>query len=61
MGALPKRKISKQRKNNRRSHHHMGNGKPTLVKDPKTGKLLPPHTINPITGEYRGRKILKVE
>lgn len=57
MGALPKRKISKQRKNQRRSH--LALVLPKLTRDPKTGMLLPRHTINPITGEYRGKKLQK--
>lgn len=59
MGAVPKRKISKQRKNNRRSHHALNVSK--LVKDKKTGKLIPPHTINPETGEYKGKKVKNVD
>jgi large subunit ribosomal protein L32 len=59
MGALPKRKISKQRKNNRRSHHALN--LPALVKDPKTGHLIPPHTVNPYTGEYKGKKVKNID
>jgi len=58
MGALPKRKISKQRKKKRRSHQALS--RPTLVRDKKSGKLIPPHTINPYTGEYKGKKLINV-
>lgn len=59
MGALPKRKISKQRKGNRRSHHKID--LPSLTRDPKTGLLIPLHTINPTTGEYKGKKVQKAK
>lgn len=59
MGALPKRKISKQRKRKRRSHH--GLEVPHLVRDKKTGKLKPSHTVDPVTGKYDDKKIVSVD
>jgi large subunit ribosomal protein L32 len=41
MGALPKRKISKQRKGNRRSHNALT--APAVVNCPKCGKPKRPH------------------
>ena len=58
MGAVPKRKISKQRKRNRRSHHALNI--PNLIVDKETGKLVQPHRVNEETGKYRGKKVAKV-
>jgi large subunit ribosomal protein L32 len=55
--ALPKRKISKGRKGRRRANKNAQ--KPQLVKDPKTGDLVPPHEVNKKTGKYKGKKIQK--
>lgn len=59
MPAVPKRKHSKRRKNNRRSHDALK--LPVLVKDPKTGHMVLPHRVNPNTGEYKGKKVVKVD
>lgn len=58
MGALPKRKISKSRRNKRRSHHAL----PTmhLVPCPNCGEMRRPHRMCPNCGTYRGRQILEV-
>jgi large subunit ribosomal protein L32 len=32
---------------------------PAYVEDKKSGELHRPHHINPVTGEYNGRKVLK--
>jgi len=59
MGAVPKRKISKQRRNNRRAHHALV--KPALVKDKESGKLIRPHTVSKKTGMYKGEEVIKVD
>jgi large subunit ribosomal protein L32 len=41
MGALPKRRISKRRKGNRRSHYALAN--PAMSVCPKCGKVKRPH------------------
>lgn len=58
MGALPKRKISKQRKNNRRSHHALT--KPNLVACKECKSLRLPHTVCANCGTYKGVKVLQV-
>lgn len=59
MGALPKRKISKQRKGNRRSHDALK--KPALVVDKETGELRRPHRVSKKTGRYAGKEIEAVK
>ncbi|MBN1331626.1 50S ribosomal protein L32 [Candidatus Dojkabacteria bacterium] len=58
MGALPKRKISKQRKNKRRAHHALK--QIPLVRETESGKLKRPHYISPKTGRYKGEEIKEV-
>lgn len=58
MGALPKRKISKQRKHNRRSHHALQ--LPTLTKCEECKAMKPTHTVCPNCGTYKGVQVLKV-
>lgn len=50
MAALPKRKISKQRKNNRRAHHALK--KPAVVKCPKCKSPKRPHFACETCGYY---------
>ncbi len=57
MGALPKRKISKGRKNRRRSHHALKT--PNLVKCPNCGKLKRPHQACPNCGKYKDKEYIK--
>ncbi|MCA9383722.1 50S ribosomal protein L32 [Candidatus Dojkabacteria bacterium] len=59
MGALPKRKISKQRKRNRRSHHAID--VPTLVKCPDCNSMKLPHQVCQECGTYKGIQVLQVE
>jgi large subunit ribosomal protein L32 len=54
--AVPKRKTSKSRRNQRRSHHaleHM-----PYREDKETGEYHRPHHIDLETGMYRGRQVL---
>jgi len=44
---------------NRRSHHALGN--PALTTDKKTGAVSMRHRVSPITGEYKGRKVIEVK
>ncbi len=56
---VPKRRTSKQRKNNRRSHHSL---KITgLVKDKVTGLLRRSHRVCKQTGTYKNKDIIKVD
>jgi large subunit ribosomal protein L32 len=57
MGALPKRRISKQRKNNRRAHDALK--KPAVVKCPKCGKPRRPHFECKYCGHYGPKPVKK--
>ena len=59
MGALPKRKISKQRKGHRRAHHAL-NG-PTLTKCDKCNSEKLPHHVCTVCGTYKGVQVIKAE
>jgi len=54
--AVPKKKVSKSRRNMRRSHHAL----PTMafVECKNCGELKRPHHIDLKTGTYRGRQVL---
>jgi len=58
MGALPKRKISKQRKNQRRSHHALS--EPTLVTCKECNAKRLAHNVCPKCGTFKGVKVLQV-
>ena len=59
MGALPKRKISKQRKGNRRSHDAIKN--PGLSICPTCKKEKAAHAVCPNCGSYKGTQVIKVK
>jgi large subunit ribosomal protein L32 len=54
--AVPKRKTSKSRRNNRRSHH--ARELPAMSVDKKTKSVHRPHHVDLATGFYRGKQIL---
>ncbi len=54
----PKRKQSKRRSALRRGANQYK--APTLAKA-KDGSACLSHRVNPVTGEYRGRKVIEVE
>ncbi len=56
--AVPKKKVSKARRDKRRTHH--GLVPPTVVEDRDTGEYRRPHHIDLKTGMYRGRQVLTV-
>lgn len=56
MGALPKRKISKSRRNNRRAHDALT--RPNLVKCDNCGEMRLPHIMCPSCRTYRKRQVL---
>jgi large subunit ribosomal protein L32 len=58
MGPLPKRKISKGRRNRRRAHDAIG--APNLVQCPNCKALRLPHRVCPACGYYRGRMVVEV-
>jgi large subunit ribosomal protein L32 len=59
MGPLPKRKLSKGRRDRRRAHDAIG--APQLVTCPNCREKMLPHRVCPHCGQYRGRQILDVE
>jgi len=59
MGALPKRKISKTRRNKRRAHHALK--PPGLVSCPQCHELRLPHQVCPSCGSYRGVEVIKIK
>ncbi len=54
--AVPKSKISRMKRGNRRSADALKN--PAYVEDKTSGELRRPHHIDLKTGMYRGRQIL---
>jgi large subunit ribosomal protein L32 len=59
MGALPKRKISKGRRNRRRAHDSLS--KPHLVTCPECGVMRRAHHVCLHCGTYRGRQVLYLD
>ncbi len=57
--AVPKRKTSKSRRNNRRSHHALDAPPVYICPNCKEPKL--PHRVCPSCGTYRGRNVLEIE
>lgn len=55
--AVPKKKISKSRRNMRRAHDALQ--APAYVEDKDSGELRRPHHIDLKSGMYRGRQILE--
>lgn len=55
--AVPKKKVSNSRRNNRRSHDAIK--KINLVVDSKTGEYKLPHHISLKDGYYNGKKVFK--
>lgn len=55
--AVPKKKISKSRRNMRRAHDALR--APTFVEDQDSGELRRPHHIDLKSGMYRGRQVLE--
>ncbi len=57
--AVPKRKISRMKRGNRRSHDALK--APTYVEDKESGELRRPHHIDLKSCRYRGRQVLDVK
>jgi large subunit ribosomal protein L32 len=57
--ALPKRKLSKSRRDKRRTHKRLVS--PILSLCPQCNEPKLPHRICPHCGTYKGEEILKVE
>jgi len=56
MTPLPKRKISKGRRDRRRAHDAIS--LPALVRCPQCHELRPPHTVCPYCGYYKGKEVV---
>jgi large subunit ribosomal protein L32 len=57
--AVPKRKVSRMKRGNRRSHDALSS--PAYVEDKDSGELRRPHHIDLKSGRYRGRQVLDVK
>ena len=57
--AVPKKKVSKSRRDKRRSHLALRPA--TYVEDQETGENHRPHHIDLKTGMYRGRQVITVK
>jgi large subunit ribosomal protein L32 len=57
--AVPKRKVSKSRKNKRRSHWKLA--PPGLTRCSHCHQLKSPHSVCPNCGYYAGREVVKIE
>ncbi|MFQ5939553.1 MAG: 50S ribosomal protein L32 [Alphaproteobacteria bacterium] len=56
--AVPKKKVSRSRRNMRRSHHALR--APNLVECPNCGELKLPHHLCRACGYYGGREVTQV-
>ena len=54
--AVPKRKTSKSRRDQRRSHHKIKSV--NIIEDKKTGEYRLSHHLDLKTGTYKGRQVL---
>jgi large subunit ribosomal protein L32 len=59
MTPLPKRKVSKGRRNRRRAHDALVPR--TLVQCTNCGEIRRPHHVCPHCGYYKGREVISVE
>ena len=53
---VPKQRVSKQRRDFRRSHHALS--LPTLVPCPQCRRPRPPHQVCATCGTYKGREVI---
>lgn len=59
MGPLPKRKMSKSRRDKRRAHDHLSLRH--LVLCDECNEYKPAHQVCPHCGSYHGREVLAIE
>jgi large subunit ribosomal protein L32 len=59
MGPLPKRKISKGRRDRRRTHHSLS--PKHLIECTNCGDKHLPHHVCPHCGHYAGREVIEVD
>jgi large subunit ribosomal protein L32 len=58
MGAVPKTKVSRHRRGNRRQHQRID--PPTLVVCPQCSALMRAHRVCKNCGTYRGRQVIEL-
>jgi len=59
MGPLPKRKLSKGRRDRRRAHDALQ--VVHLIQCSNCGEMRLPHTVCPSCGHYQGREVITIE
>jgi len=59
MTPLPKRKVSKGRRDRRRAHHALKAR--NIVSCSNCGEMRLPHTVCPSCGHYKGREVISIE
>lgn len=59
MGPLPKRKVSKSRRNKRRTHDSLK--LPHIIFDEETGEYRLAHHVGKESGMYKGRQVIDVD
>ena len=57
--AVPRKKVSRMKRNSRRAHDALS--APTYVEDKKSGERRRPHHIDLKTGRYNDRQVLDVK
>ncbi len=57
--AVPKKKVSKQRKRKRRTHYKAS--APATVSCPRCGDPKLPHRVCPTCGTYKNEQVIEVE
>ena len=57
--AVPKSKVTRSKRGMRRAHDAISHD--AYVEDKTTGELHRPHHMDPKTGMYKGRQVLKVK
>ncbi len=57
--AVPKRKTSPSKRGMRRAHDRLPLS--SYVEDKESGELRRPHHVDPKTGKYRGKQVLKAK
>ncbi len=55
--AVPKRKVTKSKRGQRRAHDKLNS--PAYVEDQDTGELKRPHHVDLKSGIYKGRQVLE--
>lgn len=58
--AVPKKRVSRARRDKRRSSHWKLDA-PAFSKCTQCGELKMPHRVCPLCGYYKGREVIKIE